>query len=377
MYERYLKERIIKRINSGKAIILVGPRQVGKTTLIREVLKDHDYLFFDGDDPKTRTLLNQPNTEEIRRIVGKQKYIFIDEAQRIEGIGLTMKIIIDQFKGIQLFSSGSSSFDLANKLNEPLTGRKWEYQLYPISWEEFENTHGYLLGEQQLENRLLFGLYPDVLNNPGDEVNILRNLLNSYLYRDILAQSDLRKPEILDKLVQALALQLGNEVNYSELGQILSVDKNTVSRYIDILEKGFVIFKLGSFSRNVRNEIKTNRKIYFYDNGIRNMIIGNFDPLDIRQDKGALWENFLISERVKQNEYKQSLARKYFWRTKQQQEVDYVEDIGGKIFGYEFKWSEKKSNKLPKTFTDAYNSENKIITRKNFREFVMPEPAST
>jgi len=377
MYERYLKERIIKRINSGKAIILIGPRQVGKTTLIREVLKDHDYLFFDGDDPKTRTLLNQPNTEEIRRIVGKHKYIFIDEAQRIEGIGLTMKIIIDQFKGVQLFSSGSSSFDLANKLNEPLTGRKWEYRLYPISWEEFENTHGYLHGEQQLENRLLFGLYPDVLNNPGDEVNILRNLLNSYLYRDILAQSDLRKPEILDKLVQALALQIGNEVNYSELGQILSVDKNTVSRYIEILEKGFVIFKLGSFSRNVRNEIKTNRKIYFYDNGIRNMIIGNFDPLDIRQDKGALWENFLISERVKQNEYKQSLARKYFWRTKQQQEVDYVEDIGGKIFGYEFKWSEKKSNKLPKTFTDAYNSENKIITRNNFREFVMPEPAST
>lgn len=377
MYERYLKEIIIKRINSGKAIIIIGPRQVGKTTLIREVLKDHDYLFLDGDDPKTRTLLNQPNTEEIRRIVGKHKYIFIDEAQRIEGIGLTMKIIIDQFKGVQLFSSGSSSFDLANKLNEPLTGRKWEYRLYPISWEEFENTHGYLHGEQQLENRLLFGLYPDVLNNPGDEVNILRNLLNSYLYRDILAHSDIRKPEILDKLVQALALQIGNEVNYSELGQILSVDKNTVSRYIEILEKGFVIFKLGSFSRNVRNEIKTNKKIYFYDNGIRNMIIGNFDPLDIRQDKGALWENFLISERVKQNEYKQSLARKYFWRTKQRQEVDYVEDIGGKIFGFEFKWSQKKSNKLPKTFTDAYNSENKIITRNNFREYVMPESAST
>ena len=237
MYERYLKENITKRINSGKAIILVGPRQVGKTTLIREVLSDHDYLFLDGDDPKTRTLLNQPNTEEIRRIIGKRKYVFIDEAQRIEGIGLTMKIITDQFKGVQLFSSGSSSFDLANKLNEPLTGRKWEYQLYPISWEEFENTHGYLQGEQQLENRLLFGLYPDVLNNPGDEIDILRNLLNSYLYRDILAHSDLRKPEILDKLVQALALQLGNEVNYSELGQILSVDKNTVSRYIEILEK--------------------------------------------------------------------------------------------------------------------------------------------
>jgi predicted AAA+ superfamily ATPase len=377
MYKRYLKDRIIKRINSGKAIILVGPRQVGKTTLIREVLNSHDYLFFDGDDPLTRTLLNQPNTEEIRRIIGKHKYIFIDEAQRIQDIGLTMKIITDQFKEVQLFSSGSSSFNLANELNEPLTGRKWEYQLFPISWEEFEDSHGYLHGEQQLENRLLFGLYPDVLNNPGEEVSILRNLLNSYLYRDILAHSDLRKPEILDKLVQALALQVGSEVNYSELGQILSVDKNTVGRYIEILEKGSVIFRLGSFSRNVRNEIKNNKKIYFYDNGIRNMIIGNFDPLELRQDKGALWENFLISERIKQNEYKQSLARKYFWRTKQQQEVDYVEDIGGKIYGYEFKWSEKKSKKLPKTFTDAYNSENKIITRNNFREFVIIETAST
>ena len=371
MYKRHLKDKIIKKINSGKAIILIGPRQVGKTTLIKEVLDSYDYLFLDGDDPKTRTLLNQPNTEEIRRIIGKHKYIFIDEAQRIEGIGLTMKIISDQFKDVQLFSSGSSSFDLANELNEPLTGRKWEYQLFPISWEEFEANNGYLHGEQQLENRLLFGLYPDVLNNPGEEINILRNLVNSYLYRDILAYSNLRKPEILDKLVQALALQVGSEVNYTELGQILSVDKNTVGRYIEILEKGYVIFKLGSFSRNLRNEIKTNKKIYFYDNGIRNMIIGNFDPLDLRQDKGALWENFLISERVKQNEYKQSLARKYFWRTKQQQEVDYVEDIGGKIFGYEFKWSEKKSNKLPKTFTEIYNSENKTITRNNFREFVI------
>jgi predicted AAA+ superfamily ATPase len=371
MYQRYLKDKIFKKLNSGKAIVLVGPRQVGKTTLIKEILGTKSYLFFDGDDPRTRTLLNQPNTQEIKQLIGKYEFVFIDEAQRIEGIGLTMKIITDQFKNVQLFTSGSSSFDLFNKINEPLTGRKWEYQLFPISWEEFENHHGYLYGEQQLENRLLYGFYPDVLNNPGEEVSILRNLLNSYLYRDILAHSELRKPEILDKLVQALALQVGSEVNYSELGQILSVDRNTIERYIEILEKGYVIFKLGSFSRNVRNEIKKNKKIYFYDNGIRNMIIGNFDPLNLRTDKGALWENFLISERVKQNEYKESLARKYFWRTKQQQEVDFVEDIGGRINGYEFTWSETKTKKLPKTFTEAYNSENKIVTRSNFREFVI------
>ena len=282
-----------------------------------------------------------------------------------------MKIITDRFKDVQLFTSGSSSFDLSNQINEPLTGRKWEYQLYPISWEEYEQHHGYLYSEQQLENRLLFGFYPDVLNNPDDEIGVLKNLVNSYLYKDILSFANVQKPEILDKLVQALALQIGSEVNYSELAQIVNADKNTVSKYIDILQKGYIIFKLGSFSRNLRNEIKMNKKIYFYDNGIRNMVIGNFNPLDLRADKGALWENFLISERIKQIEYNQSLARTYFWRTKQQQEVDFVEEHSGKIYGYEFKWSNKKKVKLPKTFIETYNAESKVIDRNNFREFVI------
>lgn len=371
MYSRYLADEIEKRIGSGKAIVVIGPRQVGKTTLIETVLQTREFLFLDGDDPKTRSLLTEPNTEQIRAIVGRNKFVFIDEAQRIEGIGLTMKIITDRFKDIQLFASGSSSFDLSNKINEPLTGRKWEYKLYPISWEEYENHHGYLYGEQQLENRLLYGFYPDVVNHPGDEINVLKNLVNSYLYKDILAFSDIRKPDVLTKLVQALALQVGSEVNYSELAQIVNVDKNTVSNYIDILEKGFIIFKLGCFSRNMRNEIKTNKKIYFYDNGIRNLVIGNFNALDIRTDKGALWENFLISERIKQIEYKQSLARTYFWRTKQQQEVDFVEDNGGKIFGFKFKWKKKKDTQLPLTFTQTYQAESKVIDRDNFREFVV------
>jgi hypothetical protein len=371
MYSRYLHKIIENRIGLGKAILLIGPRQVGKTTLIETILQKKDYLLIDGDDPGTRTLLSEPNTEQIRSILGKNKYVFIDEAQRINGIGLTMKIITDRFKEVQLFASGSSSFDLSNKLNEPLTGRKWEYQLFPISWQEYEEHHGYLFSEQQLENRLLYGFYPDVLNNPGDEVSVLKNLVNSYLYRDILSFANIQKPEILDKLVQALALQIGNEVNYSELAQIVNVDKNTISKYIDILQKGYVIFKLNSFSRNLRNEIKTNKKIYFYDNGIRNMIIGNFNPIDIRIDKGALWENFLISERIKQIEYKQSLSRRYFWRTKQQQEVDFVEENNGKIYGFEFKWLNKKRVKLPKTFIEAYDAESKVIDRNNFREFVL------
>jgi predicted AAA+ superfamily ATPase len=371
MYSRYLSEEIEKRIGSGKAIVVIGPRQVGKTTLIESILQSKDYLLLDGDDPKTKTLLTEPNTEQIRTIIGKYKFVFIDEAQRVEGIGLTMKIITDRFKDVQLFTSGSSSFDLSNKINEPLTGRKWEYQLFPISWEEYESHHGYLYAEQQLENRLLFGFYPDVLNHAGDEITILRNLVNSYLYKDILSYADIRKPEVLDKLVQALALQVGSEVNYSELAQIVNVDKNTINKYIEILQKGYIIFKLGSFSRNVRNEIKTNKKIYFYDNGVRNMVIGNFNPIELRNDKGALWENFLISERVKQIEYKQSLARIYFWRTKQQQEVDFVEENGGKIFGYEFKWNKKKNTKLPKTFTETYRTDNLVIDRANFREFVI------
>lgn len=324
MYHRTLASTLNKKIGSGKAIILVGPRQVGKTTLIKSLIEDKKHLFLDADDPTVRSILNNPNTEQIRSIIGSNKIIFIDEAQRISGIGLTLKIITDQFKDVQLFVSGSSSFDLSTQLNEPLTGRKWEYELFPISWEEFEDYHGYLVAEQQVENRLLYGFYPDVLNNAGEEKDILKQLVNSYLYRDILAYSNIRKPEVLEKLVQALALQLGSEVNYNELSQIVGVDKNTVANYIDILEKGYVIFRLDSFSRNLRNEIKKNKKIYFYDNGVRNMVLGSFNSLELRQDTGALWENFLISERLKQNIYKEKFTKMYFWRTKQQQEVDLV-----------------------------------------------------
>ena len=371
MYVRELEKKIMSKFGKGKAIILVGPRQVGKTTLINRLLDDKkEYLFLDADDPMVRSLLTNPNTEELKSLIGKNKIVFIDEAQRIPGIGLTLKIITDQFKSVQLLVSGSSSFDLANELNEPLTGRKWEYELFPISWGEYEDYHGYLISEQQLENRLLYGFYPEILNNPGEEVEYLKQLVNSYLYRDILAFSGIKKPEVLEKLVQALALQMGNEVSYNELAQTVGIDKNTVQNYIDILEKGYVLFRLSSYSKNLRSEIKRNQKIYFYDNGIRNMVIGNFSSLDLRKDKGALWENFLISERVKQLNYKQSLAKYYFWRTKQQQEVDFVEELNGNIIGYEFKWKAKKNTRLPITFTNAYDAESRIIDRSNFRDFV-------
>ena len=327
------------------------------------------YLFLDGDDPTVRNLLTNPNTEQLKSIIGKNKFVFIDEAQRIENIGLTLKIITDQFKEVQLLVSGSSAFELNNKLNEPLTGRKWEFQLYPVSWKELEDNIGFLKAEQQLEIRLLYGMYPDVINN-SEAFDVLKELTNSYLYKDILALSSIRKPEVLEKLLQALALQIGSEVSYNELSQLLNIDKNTVGAYIDILEKAFVIFKLKSFSRNLRNEIKTNQKIYFYDNGIRNMIIGNFNPLELRQDKGALWGNFLISERMKKNSYENSTAKPFFWRTVQQQEIDYVEDLNGNITAYEIKWNVKAKVKTHKIFNETYNAQTEIINTENFRKFL-------
>lgn len=371
MYARSIQSSIDKRIGSRKAIIVTGPRQVGKTTLMKTLLNNREYLYLNGDDPSTREMLEGINAEQIKAILGKYALVFIDEAQRIKDIGLTMKIITDQFKSVQLFASGSSSFDLANQLNEPLTGRKWEYQLFPVSWEEFELHQGYLKSQQQLETRLIYGFYPDVLTSPGDEIPVLRNLVNSYLYRDLLMYGGIKKTDALDKLVRALAFQIGSEVNYSELGQLVGLDGKTIARYIEILEKGYVIFRLRAYSRNLRNEIKKNEKVYFYDNGVRNMILGNFDPLSIRSDKGALWENFLASERIKQIAYKESLTRVYFWRTKQQQEIDWVEDSGGKITGFGFKWDAKGKERFPITFTKTYNAESKIIDKSNFRDFVI------
>ncbi|TVZ27487.1 hypothetical protein JM83_2533 [Gillisia sp. Hel_I_86] len=370
MIKRDLEEKIINRFGTGKAILLIGPRQVGKTTLFNKLLEGKEYLFLNGDDPTVRKLISNPNLEQLKNIIGNYKIVFIDEAQRIDNIGLTLKLITDQLKSVQLLVSGSSAFELNNQTQEPLTGRKWEYQLYPISWGEFESNVGYLKAEQQLELRVIYGMYPDVINNFGDEKEILKQLTDSYLYKDLLSYGGIRKPEILEKLLRALAFQIGSEVSYNELAQLLGIDKKTVSNYIDLLCQAYVVFKLPSFSKNLRNEIKTNQKIYFYDTGVRNMIIGDLNPLEVRQDKGNLWENFLISERLKKNAYSGSLAKGYFWRTVQQQEIDYVEEEAGTITGFEIKWNAKSKVKIPRTFTGTYNTEVKIITRENFRMFL-------
>ncbi|MFW6252716.1 MAG: ATP-binding protein [bacterium] len=369
MIARTLAKNISKKMHRGKAIILVGARQTGKTTLIEYILEDQDYLFLNGDDPSVRTMLTDVNTDRIRRLIGRHTVVFLDEAQRIPGIGLTLKIITDRFPEVQLLVSGSSSFDMTHQLNEPLTGRKWEYTLFPVSWQEFENHVGYLHAEQQLETRLVYGSYPEVVSFPGEERERLRELAGSYLYRDILGYAGIRKPEVLDSLLLALALQVGGEVNYNELAQTTGLNKGTVANYIDILEKGYIVFRLNSFARNLRTEIKRTRKIYFYDNGVRNAITGNFQPLDLREDKGALWENFLVSERLKYNLYCNTGARMYFWRTRQQQEIDYVEERDGHLTACEFKWKPRKT-KVSSSFLSAYDATAYTIHRENFRDFV-------
>ncbi len=363
--------QIIKS-KTQKAIIVLGPRQTGKTTLLNSIIQDlSNKLFLDCDDPLVRELLENANTEKIRQIIGNNTVVFIDEAQRVRNIGLTLKIITDQFKQVQLFVSGSTSFELANEINEPLTGRKWEYILYPVSWSELEGHFGYVNSLQQLEQRLIFGMYPEVISKPGAEQEILKQITDSYLYKDILSFRGVRKPEIVMKLLKALALQTSQEVSYNELANMLQIDKNTVSSYIDLLEKVYIVFRMQPLSRNLRNEVSSNRKIYFYDNGIRNALVANFNPVSIRQDIGILWENFLMSERMKTIHYSQAFVNQFFWRTKQQQEIDYVEERGGRFYAYEFKWSPNAKTRFSDSFVKNYApAETKIIHRNNFQEFL-------
>lgn len=372
MIKRLMDAKIESRLFQKKAIIIIGARQIGKTTSINNVLKNKEnVLFLDGDDPVVRELLNNANTEQIKNLIGDNKYIFIDEAQRILNIGLTAKIIVDQFKEVQLIISGSSAFDLKNSLSESLTGRKWEYQMFPVTWQELEETYGYLASLQQLELRMLYGMYPEIITNSGEEKERLKLLIDSYLYKDILSFYNIQKPLVLQNLLKALALQMGNEISFNELANLLQVDKNTVKNYIEILEKSFVIFTLSGFNRNIRNELKQAKKIFFWDTGVRNALIGNFTPIELREDKGALWENFLIAERMKRNNYENPYINGYFWRTTTQLEIDYVEENEGKISAYEIKWNENAKIKSFENFRETYKTDVVKIHPKNFRDFLV------
>lgn len=368
MIKRILHDVIKQRLYKGKAIVLIGARQVGKTTLLKEIFPtQNDMLWFNADDLPVRDFFSNVTIERYRSMIGKNKIVVIDEAQRIENVGIKMKLITDNFPGIQLVVTGSSSFELANKINEPLTGRKFEYELFPLSFNEMVNDIGLFAEIQKLPIRLVYGMYPDVVCNPGDEKEILNQLTNSYLYKDILEWERIKKPDKLVKLMKALAYQIGSEVSYNELSQIVEIDKGTIEKYINLLEQTKIIFRLPSYSRNLRNELKFGRKIYFCDNGIRNALINNFSDMELRQDAGPLWENFMISELRKYNHYTQNYCNTYFWRTTQKQEIDYIEEKDGKLTAYEFKWNPKKKSRVSSTFTSAYpESIVKTINPENF-----------
>ena len=373
MIERLLKVELIRQWDSGKVLIVIGPRQAGKTTLLADVCgKQGTYLFINGDDPEIRTLFENAGERKLRQIIGKHTTVFIDEAQRIPDIGIIAKIIHDRIENKRLIISGSSALELANAMNEPLTGRKWEHFLYPVSWQELVDYVGFVEARAQLNTRLIFGMYPEAITQTENAQDVIKSLAGSYLYKDLLQYEGIRKPELLEKLLIALALQVGAEVNYNELSGLLRVDRNTVERYIELLEKAFVIFKLSPLSRNLRNELNTGRKIYFYDNGIRNALIGDFKPIDLRNDKGALWENFVVSERMKRNSYNGWYGHSYFWRTYQQQEIDLIEEIDGDFYAYKFKWNSRAKTKFSKTFVDKYHPQKKMcITPDNFEEILL------
>ena len=375
MIVRQLQNTIEQRMFAGKAIIVIGARQVGKSTLFKMILEKQECktLQLNCDEPEVKDMLNGINTAELRLLIADNRIVVIDEAQRVENIGMTLKRITDNFPDVQLLVTGSSSFELQNRLNEPLTGRKLEYHLYPISTAEIMQSQGLLGVKQTLEQRLIFGSYPDILNHADDAKELLLNLAGSYLYKDLLSLESVRRPALLGKLLTAIALQVCSEVSYNELAQTVGTDNKTVEKYVDLLEKCFIIFRLNGFNRNLRTELKKGKKIYFYDNGIRNAILQNFAPLSLRQDTGALWENFIISERIKANQYAGRYVSSYFWRTTQQQEIDYVEESDGRFSVFEMKWNPRRANtQFPSSFLTAYDVKEKaVVTPENWMEWVM------
>jgi len=375
MFKRKLFDTIDKECFQGKVILLIGPRQVGKTTLLKSIAKKHDVAmrWFNADESDILQAFTRATTStQLMQLIGENhKMVIIDEAQQIPDIGKKLKLIHDHFPDIQIIATGSSSFELQNKTNEPLTGRKTTFYLYPFSYQELVDNTNSLETKRMLDARLIYGSYPEVVNNPGREKEVLVELAQSYLYKDLLQLDFIRKSSHLDKILKALAFQVGNEVSYHELAQTIgNIDTQTVEKYLDLLEQAYIIFKLPALSRNLRNELKKGKKYYFYDNGIRNVLLSNFMMPEMRMDKGALWENYLISERIKFNHYHHNYVNTYFWRTHDRAEIDYIEEKDGILHAHEFKWKEKKV-KFPSSFLTAYPEHTtEIVSRENFESFL-------
>lgn len=373
MIPRILASDIRKRIGQGKVLIVFGARQVGKTTLLHDTLQadSGNVLWLNGDEPDVRSLFEGATSTRLNSFIGSKKIVVIDEAQRIINIGLALKLIADNNASVQLIATGSSSFDLANTVNEPLTGRKFELLMFPLSFAELASYTGLLEEKRMLPHRLIYGSYPDVVNHVGDEREILQQLADSYLYKDILSFDRIKRNEKIVKLLQAIAFQIGSEVSFNELAQTCGLDPKTVEAYVQLLEQAYIIFRLPSYSRNLRNELKFARKIYFWDCGIRNAVIGNYLQAEMRQDMGALFENYLVAERLKKQHYARTFAKSYFWRTSAKQEIDYIEEINGQITAYEFKWNPRRKATVPTAFAKHYPEVPfQVITCDNYWEFL-------
>lgn len=368
MIARILLSALENRFFENRVLILFGARQVGKTTLVQELLSRFEgkSVYLNCDELDIRQALETRTSTELKQLFGDARLVVIDEAQRVGDIGMTLKIAVDAMRDVQIIATGSSSFELANRTSEPLTGRKFEFHLHPLSLKELSAIESAQETKRKMDHRLIYGMYPAVETSTSERSGeILRELAGSYLYKDVLAWRDIRRPEVLDKLVKALALQLGSEVSFTELSSLIGVDKATVENYVQVLEQAFVIFRLTPFSRNLRNELKKLRKIYFWDVGVRNALINNLNPIESRTDAGALWENFVIVERIKALQNARRGFSSYFWRTHQQQEIDYIEECDGKLMAIEIK-RKARGARIPKTFTKAYpEAETSIITPDN------------
>ncbi len=372
MIDRTIERQLTADTGRRKVIVITGARQVGKTTLVNALAAGRKkVLMLNCDNHDDRAALEDKTTTQLGALMEGYDLVFIDEAQRVPGIGLTIKMIGDMKPDAQVIATGSSSLELAEGINEPATGRHIDYMLFPLSLEELAAHTSEREERRMLGTRLIYGTYPEVVTQAADARRTLMTLASDYLYKDLLAYRGVKKPEVLSKLLRALALQVGSEVSYNELSGLLGIDKATVESYIGLLEKCFVIFRLDSFSRNARNEIKKGKKIYFCDNGIRNAIISNFASPEMRTDMGALWENLMISERRKRNIYHNTYSQMYFWRTHEQKEIDLVEETDGMLHAYEFKWNGKARASLPAVFVSAYpGTVLDIVTPDNYFPFI-------